>query len=395
MRLAVTRLDRYLMGQLLALVTFGLVLFAIVWLAPETLFQVIQSWVAGKLPLSGVFELLWLNLPAVLEQSFPMAAMVAGVFLSRQMSQSFEWVACYTARISPMRVAMPILLSGLLITAAHVLVQEVITPRTTPALTQAYQHYKMEDPKRQNFVYLERNPEDPSRLEKFLLIGDVGQHELRDFFVLYYRPMGPQATVTPGAAASAPNSAASEGSQIHRIFRAKRGAWQTATRSWRLEDGVEYELDDEGVYKAIHPFAQQWVATSSYPVQLIEMQQADPASFPFFKLQRLVNILKDSHQTQELPYYLVRLQQKWSIPLASLILLPLGVLLGQEPPRARRTWGLTSAAVVLFVYLASMPFATNFGSLGLFAPWVAAWLPLTLAISVALGLYKGRQVLGL
>jgi lipopolysaccharide export system permease protein len=382
---AFTRLDRYLMGELAALILFGITLFTIVWMAPEILFRLIQEWVGGHLPFWGVLKLLGLHLPDIFEQSFPMAAMIAGVFISRQLSQQFEWIACYTAKISPWRVALPIVLMGAMMSSLHGLVQETISPWTQPTLIKTYERFGLEEAKRQNFVFLERNPIDPTRLEKFLLIGDIRNGQLLDFFVLYYRPY-----IT-----GQPNGASAKGSPIQHIFRSKQGNWEPATQSWRLQDGVEYELDSQGVYKSIHPFDQQWVATSPHPMAMIEFQQGDPLSFPMGKLQRFINLLKASHQTQELPYYLVRWHQKWSIPLASLLLLPLGVLLGQEPPRARRTWGLTSAAVVLFVYLASMPFATNFGSLGLFAPWLAAWLPMILALSVGLGLYKTRQWLGL
>lgn len=374
-----TLLDRYLAGDVVRYLAFGLALFTIVWLAPETLFQLVQALVAGDIGLWRFVQLLLLHLPAVFQQSFPMAAMVAGVFLVRRLSQQFELISLQASQISLLRIARPLFAVGLALAFTHAVIQEWVLPLAEPLKQQYLVDSKLESASSQNFVYLQRSEVNPRQIDWFLLVGDVTPVALRDFFVLYYRPLPPNA------------QGAAQGSHIHRIFRAENGAWSEENQAWQLRNGIEYELDSEGVYRAIHRFDEQLVATSPYPVELIRLQQQDPTTFSVANLARYIHLLKESQQTQDLPFYQIQLHQKIAVPLASLVLLLLGALLGQEPPRSRFTWGLTSAAVVLFVYLVSVPFATNLGSYGLVSPLVAAWLPLLVAIGVGLGIHRLRH----
>jgi lipopolysaccharide export system permease protein len=76
----------------------------------------------------------------------------------------------------------------------------------------------------------------------------------------------------------------------------------------------------------------------------------------------------------------MRLWQKWSAPVATIIFALLGAVLGMERVRTNRLFGLTFGAVVIFIYSILVPFSGSFGSLDLVAPWLVAWLPLLIAI---------------
>ena len=76
--------------------------------------------------------------------------------------------------------------------------------------------------------------------------------------------------------------------------------------------------------------------------------------------------------------------------MATVIFALLGAILGMERVRTSRGYGLTYGALVIFVYSILVPFAGSFGSLDLLAPWLVAFIPLLVAVAVALGLQSLR-----
>ena len=376
LRLGLTRLDATLMRRLLSTVAFALALFTLLWLAPDILFELVQALLRGDVTLWQMGQLLLLNLPNVLQQSLPIAAAVAGVFLTRQLSQSFEWIAFQTAGIARWRIALPMVLVGGLLTLGYVVVQEAVLPWSAPLLKQQRLAAGLAAPTHQDFVYLERLPAPAVGLSKFLLVGDATRlDDLRDITLFYYQPLTPTTATTTQAIPTL--------QQIHRLFRAKSATWDDAQQNWLLRNGTDYELDKDGVYRQVSAFKQQRVSTASYPIELLRYQaKGDPATRGFVALATYVGLLNASGQTQDAPYYKVRLVQKLTLPLACLLLLPLGAALGLQPARSNKAGGLTATAALLFVYLVSVPFATNFGSMGLLPAWVAACLPLGLVLVI-------------
>jgi lipopolysaccharide export system permease protein len=376
--LPIKQLDAYLTSQLGLLVGFGLVLFSIIWFAPETLFKLIQALVEGRLGVLDFIKVVGLYLPELLSQAAPIAALLASVFLFRRLSQEFELVAFFTAGISSLRLLLPLSVVGLLLTGFHFFIQEAVLPYThTPLLNLLYKA-KIKEPTTNNFVFFEKQPGPEATLNKLLLAGEASPTELKHVFWLYFHPKA--------ALAALPASAAQ--SRIHAILQAERATWQPSTQSWLLQNGVEYELDAEGIYRSVHPFTVQHVQGSAAAPKLLAYVGQEAGTLSLSQLGQLMGVLQASGQSQSLPFYKVRWHQKLAQPLSNWVLLLLGAVLGYEPARSRRLLSQGLAALVLFVYMVSIPVCTNLGILGVLAPVLAGWLPLVLAVALT-GLYLG------
>lgn len=361
-------LDRYLITQLFQTILFGLVLFTVVWLAPEVLFKIIQFSFAGLLPPDQAGLMFLYNLPPVLQQSIPMAVLLGGIFLFRRLSHQYELTAMLASGIHPARILWPVALLGFAFAALHFGIQELLTPNTSPRLEQLSYQYHFENRKDDNFVYVEKNR--LGQLDKFFLIGQTSKEKLADFIILYYN-------VSPEG-----------GVQISRILRAPTGQWNEHERAWQLFNGVDYELDGEGVYRETRRFSEQWVTTSKYPARLLAYSKVSPLNMAQRRLKEYVQLLKEGGQFQDVRFFEIRLFQKWAHPFASIVFAVLGALLGMERIRSQKNYGLTMGALVLFIYSILIPFSTNLGSLGLVPPLVSAWLPLSLTLMLSLGMVK-------
>jgi lipopolysaccharide export system permease protein len=214
-----------------------------------------------------------------------------------------------------------------------------------------------------NFLFVEKDHH--GQLSKFFMIGQIQKPQLSDFIILYY------------------NETPLNGVQISRILRSKTGRWLADARQWQLIDGIEYVLNDEGVYKDIRQFPSQQIRTDKYAPLLLAYSKQNPLNMPWGQLKQYIKLLKEGNQLQDIPFYEVRLWQKWSAPVATLIFAVLGAILGIERVRTNRTYGLTLGALVIFIYSILVPFAGNIGNLDLAAPWLVAFLPLLITVMLA------------
>ncbi len=369
-----TLLDWYLGSQQLLIITFAVVLFSLIWLAPDTLFKLTQYVFSGDVSVPQAGLMFLYHLPEVLQQTIPVAVLLGTVVLFQRLSQNYEIVALLASGVSPRRILRSVLWVGLLFGALHASVNEIILPQTAPRLEKAYVSHNLKDLPDRNFLFVEKNHQN--QLSKFFMIGQIQNPKLSDFIILYYAE-------TP-----------LHGVQISRILRSKTGYWMPQSNQWDLQNGIEYVLNDEGVYSEIRQFQEQQIRTDKYAPILLQYSRLNPMAMPWGQLKQYIQLLKEGGQMQEVPYFQVRLWQKIAAPLATVIFALLGAMLGMERVRTNRVYGLTYGALVIFVYSILVPFAGSFGSLDLLAPWLVAFIPLVVSVAVAMGLQSLRASQG-
>jgi lipopolysaccharide export system permease protein len=369
-----TMLDWYLGSQQFLIITFAVVLFSIIWLAPDTMFKLTQYVFAGDLDLPQAILMFLYHLPQVLQQTIPVAVLLGTVVLFQRLSQHYEMVALLASGVSPRRIMLSVLWVGLIFGGLHAAVNEIIIPYTAPRLEQAYISHDLKDLPDRNFLFVEKNHRN--QLSKFFMIGQIQNPQLSDFVILYYDE-------TP-----------LHGVQISHILRSKTGRWVPESQQWALQDGIEYDLNEEGVYQEIRQFKEQQIRTDKYAPILLDYSRLNPTSMPFGQLKQYIQLLREGGQMQDVPFFEVRLWQKWAAPIATIIFALLGALLGMERVRTNRVYGLIFGAIVIFTYSILVPFSGSFGSLDLLPPWLVAWLPLSIAVLVALGLQSLRAKQG-
>lgn len=357
-----TLLDWYICSQLILIIVFAVVLFSIIWLAPETLFKLTQYAISGQLSVGQAVLMFIYHLPEVLQQTIPVAVLLGTIILFQRLSQHYELVALLASGVSPKRILLSVFWVGLLFGLFHAAVNELMIPQTANRLEKMYTDANLKDIPDRNFLFVEKNHH--KQLSKFFMIGQIQKPRLSDFIILYYKE-------TP-----------QNGVQISRILRSKTGQWVPESRQWQLKDGIEYVLNDEGVYKDIRQFDEQQIRTDKYAAILLDYTRLNPMAMPWGQLKHYIKLMKEGGQLQEVPFFQVRLWQKWAGPVATLIFALLGAILGMERVRTNRLYGLTFGAIVIFIYSIMVPFAGSFGSLDIVAPWFVAWLPLFVAIVV-------------
>ena len=122
-----SRFDRYLLSQLVALFGFfALVLVSVYWVNRAVgLFDRLL----GDGHSALVFlELSLLMLPNVIRLVLPIAAFAAAVFVTNRLTQESELVVMQATGFSAFRLARPVLYFGAIVTALHLVLMNLLVP---------------------------------------------------------------------------------------------------------------------------------------------------------------------------------------------------------------------------------------------------------------------------
>lgn len=130
-----TRLDRYLLSQLMALFGFfALVLVAVYWV--NLAVRLFDRLIADGQTAVVVFEFTALSLPNVIRLVLPVAAFAASLYVFNRASGDSELVVMRAAGASPARLMRPVAVFGLIVAAMMLVLVHVLVPASRARLAE-------------------------------------------------------------------------------------------------------------------------------------------------------------------------------------------------------------------------------------------------------------------
>lgn len=382
-----TIFDRYLMRQLLLYAGFALLIFTIVWIAPEILLEAIQAVGAHQLTVwQGLLYVLY-QLPEVFLYSIPIAAMVSSLFFFRRFSLSSELTAVQVSGVSMPRILRPVAFVGLLLSVAFFFNQECLAPSASHAFNQLRfaTGLKKESPA-DNFLTLTETAPDGS-LAYFRLFSKVPKpNELALLSV---------GLVHSGQTSSSVDSSdSSNGVGIQQLIAAKQAVWSPQASAWDLKNATVYDVSSDGVYKKITPYEQLALPSTIKVQDFMAFSYQLPIEMTLGQLFEHIRILEVMNQWDQARYYHVRFFQRFLNPIAPLVLMLISVGFAVERARARRNIGLLIAVILLIFYNIAISVMTSLGGLGILPAFLAAAMPLILVTLLATGVTRFRRIGG-
>ena len=296
------------------------------------------------------------QLPLFVQWSFPIAALVAAVFTIHSMTTHREIVAAKAGGISFHRVARPILVVGLLLTGVALVLTEVV-PRSNRI---AAQILRDEDPRRSwrsDFVYESDNG-------MTWQVGRVDAPEGRMDHVIVERPP------------------ADGQSGFHVIAEA---ANFDSLGGWTFARGYVRHFLTDSTQRAYQFERLRLAGVTEKPHELLEAPRK-PDEMTYQEVDRLARIIERSGgDPAEL---LVKREQKFSIPVATLVVILFGVPLATSSGRGGTAYGIGVSLGTTILYLLLFKVAGALGQAGTMPPLTAAWLPNVLFFGTALILLR-------
>jgi lipopolysaccharide export system permease protein len=350
--------------ELLEPFLFGLGAFTAILSSSMIMFELVRAVVLKGMPLVVALQIFVLRLPGIVVYIFPMATLLAALLAFSRLSHDSEVIAFRASGVNLFRLIVPALALGLLVSLVNLTFSEIIMPESNKAAKN---------------LLIETTAKFRPKLQKNVFLPEMERGSLKRIF--YAETM--QGEEMAGVVVQEFN----EG-KLAQIINARTARWVNDKRQWLFRDGTVYLLADNGEYKHLIRFAEQYVTIKYTPADF-DIGDRNPDEMNIAGLREYIALKeKMGVQTTDLK---IQLNMKMAIPFASLVFALLGAPLGLSPRRASGSIGLGISIIVIFFYYITMFVAMAIGEIRLIPPGGAAWLPNILTGAVGYYILRRKE----
>ncbi len=130
----ITIYDKYIFKQV-AITTFvAILLFTVVWIAPEMLLNTIKKILAGEYTLKMGVAYLTYQLPLILGKAFPVGLLLGSLFTFDKLSKDSELTIFRAVGLSFKRIVTPVMFLSLIVTILCFVTYDKLIPYSQQAL---------------------------------------------------------------------------------------------------------------------------------------------------------------------------------------------------------------------------------------------------------------------
>ncbi|MEZ4649144.1 MAG: LptF/LptG family permease [Candidatus Eisenbacteria bacterium] len=353
-------LDRYLLGQFLAWLFASLLSLVMLFIVID-LIERLDTFVDYKTPFPVIARYYGYGLTTILTQILPLSMLLGAILSLGQLKKTNELTAMQSAGQSPWRLARPLLLAGLLLSAA----QYVLNERYAPYHYVENKRILMEEIKKISTA-------DRESQANVRLIGGAGRFWVAQFYDA--RTAGLRSVTLQALAAPT----------IRWRIDADRASYQE-DGVWRFERGYLRVFQDSTEYTM--PFKEYVTTVLSEEPADFARRNLDPFHAGMAELLRFANRVKESGgETQK---HMTNFHLRASYPLSGVIMVLLGAGLGMRVIRGGNlALGIGVSLAIGFGFFGLIRVGQALGSNGTLPPAAAAWLGNAVFLLLAIFLFR-------
>lgn len=358
-------LDRLILRATGGPFIFGVLIFTLIFVAGDLLFQAARLIIEHGVSLGVVVRLFLYRLPEVVAMTFPMSSLLATLLGMTTLAAGSELIALRSLGIPFSRVLRPIVAAALLVSIGTLAFNETVVPTTSIAADRLLKYEVMKN--------------QASALQEKVFLRDESGGELRR--VLYVDQMDAKQGIMKGVMVHE-----FEGGRLARTSIAQEGIWRNG--QWWIEDGRVYDVNKQGEINLLFRFERQKLALNLSPDQ-IQRSTRRPVDMSARELWAYIR--QASMIGTDLSRLWVMFHLKLAVPWACVIMAVLGAGFGaSRRSRSGSGTGFGISVVIVFAYYVVMSMCRALGEAGAIWPSVAAWTP-NLAF-MAIAVFFARRV---
>lgn len=352
-------IDRLITKEFLGPFIFGIGTFVIILVGVQLAPWMLRLLVRDEYP-AGIVGLIFLcRLPAALAITLPMAAMFGSLMCTAMLSSNGEVVAMRAGGVSLLRLATPILISGLLISILSLGSNELLVPACNDAAQKLIVNYA-------------KNARPMEHLT-FAIPKDAPQR------IVYARLFDPQHKLLKGLTIMEMRDG-----RFWQLFSAQEAVWEG--EQWQLRD-VEHKVALPDGSQRSERIALMSYDVGKSPAELAE-QEKDPIDMSLTELLRESARRKQMGLAKDEILKIVQtIHTRMAVPWAALGFALIGVPLGLRPVRATTGIGLGLSLVIVFAYYVIFNAMNLVGQQGTLPPLFSAWFPNLVLFASGIGLF--------
>lgn len=349
-------LDKFILSQVFGATLVCLILFIIVWIAPETLFKLIANVLNDKITVIEAGKRLVFEIPKVLAKAIPVGILLGSIFTFDKLSKNSELAILRGIGLSFYRIMLPVVCFGGLLSIFCYIVNDKLIPIVSHKLGESQGGGS-------HFVYIVENPDKTPKQN--IIVSNFKPEKIFNITVLNFANEKYNDATTFKSIIFAPSA-------------------RIEKKSWVLEDVLMYKINPEGIYTDVEHVKEFKILTDGSQAkdvyELMLNTTRKERVFTNSQIAKYSKLLKKANFSDEYKYFRTKLYQRYLHPLTCIIFAIIGCMLGFAPPRSQRLVGFTIAVGMIFGYYITLPFFDLLAQKGVLPSFLSAGAPIILFI---------------
>ena len=368
--------DRWLIGQLLPPMFFAIGAFTAVSLSVGIMFDLVRKIVEFGLPLQIALKVLILKLPGFLVLSFPMSMLLATLLAYGKLSSNSELLALKSLGYTNKRIIIPAFFLSLLMTFITFNFNDSLVPisnRVAENTMRSSLGTALSSEEGKHIMFSRYG----SQIDSSNNISKSNENLTHIFYAKFFRNnFMEEVTLIDYSRIG-----------IEQTLKAKKGEFDQNNNLWIFYDGRLTITQEDGTVSFMN-FNRYQYPLGEGPRELAKVP-SDANDMTLKQAKKAEALYQKSGNTKEARRMRVRIQEKFTLPAACLVFGLIGSAFGiRSFSRSSKSQGFGLSVLLIFGYYILSFFSSSLGVKGVLNPFIAAWVPVFISISVALLLIK-------
>lgn len=361
--------DKYIFRQV-AFTTIGAVLlFMVIWIAPEMLLNTIRKVLEGEYSAKTGLLVLFYELPNILGKGLPVGLLLGSLFTFDKLSKDSELTIFRTAGLSFQRIIAPVVALSLIVTVFCYITYDQFIPYASDKLVNIKREYFPSQ-----YIYTQKNDDGSPKMT--IVVSRFNQSNISNIIVLDFSSQNYK-----------------DLHALSKIYVAKHA--DVLEDKWLLSDITYYDVSDNGVFNAIGhakniSILEGKSAKRAHELMLNSLKK--DRAITNWDLFRYTIMLKKEGLDEDHRLMLNKFYQRFFHPLVCILLAIMGCLLGFSKPREQRLIGFTIAIGAIFLYYITLPFFDLLAEKGVLPPFLTAIIPPLAFMCAIYAFYKSKDL---
>lgn len=361
--------DKYIFKQVCITTIVAILLFTIVWIAPEMLLNTIKKVLEGDMtPKTGLL-FLTCQLPLILSKAFPVGLLLGSLFTFDKLSKDSELTIFRAVGLPFRRIVAPVIVLSIIISFLCFTTIDKFVPYSSSIIAKI----KDRNPESQ-YIYTQKDDNGKPTLS--VIVSKYNKTDMTNVIVLDFSD--PQYTDLHG---------------ISSIYVAKTGKFMPDR--WKLSDITRYQISQDGIFDNIDNLDEMDILKGHWASDIqciMNYSTKKEREISNKNLHKYIKLLKMIRNDETYNLMLNKYFQRFFHPFICVLLAILGCLLGFSKPREQRMVGFAIAIGAIFVYYITLPFFDLLAEKSILNPFITAIFPPFAFLLCIIAFYKSKEL---
>ena len=365
----ITIYDKYIFKQVFVATFVAILLFTVVWIAPEMLLNTIKDALDGDYTAKVACIVLLCQVPLILGKAFPVGLLLGALFTFDKLSKDSELTIFRAVGLSFKRILAPVLVLSFLVTGLCFWTCDKLIPKSENIL----KVLKNIHPSTQ-YIYTQKDESGAPKLA--VVVSAFSENVMHNVIVLDFSA-----------------NIYSDVHQLSNIYSAVTGEYKGDY--WKLNDIKQYKISRDGIFTAIGHIDSMDILkgeSAKNAFTLMTYSTKKEREITNSDMKNYISLLKKEGMDEEYQYMLNKYFQRFLHPFVCVLLAIMGTLLGFSKPREQRMIGFAIAIASIFVYYITLPFFDLLAEKGVLHPLITAAFPPIAFTACIIAFYKSKDL---